>query len=161
MLYGQLHKWYQRRQLVRIKYQMQCGARRTLRSALRALGWSGTLQTAFVERLNLTARMSVAALTRRTWVTAQTATGLQRQITWWRAYYHFIRPRLSLRHCGHACTPAMATSLRGGDIKAISEMAGHANVLITRNVYQHVNRAQRADALGRLVSRKRSIQRPI
>ena len=55
---------------------MQCGARRTLRRALRALGWSGKLQTAFVERLNLTARMSVAALTRRTWATAQTATGM-------------------------------------------------------------------------------------
>ena len=58
-------------------------------------------------------RMSVAALTRRTWATAQTATGMQRQIHWWRAYYHFIRPHLSLRHCGRACTPAMAASLTG------------------------------------------------
>jgi IS1 family transposase len=111
VLYGQVHKRYQRRRLVRIKYQMQCGTRGALRSALRHLGWSGKLQTAFVERVNLTARMSVAALTRRTWATAQTATGLQRQVAWWRAYYHFSRPHGSLRHNGRARTPAMAARL--------------------------------------------------
>jgi len=38
------------------------------------------LQTAYIERINLTVRQSVAALTRRTWATAQTAAGLQRQL---------------------------------------------------------------------------------
>jgi IS1 family transposase len=113
VLYGQLHKRYRQRRLVRIKYQMPCGSRRALRASLRSLGWSGKLQTAFVERVNLTVRQSVAALTRRTWATAQTAAGLQRQIDWWRAYYHFIRPHLSLRRCGRAYTPAMAASLTG------------------------------------------------
>jgi transposase InsO family protein len=90
---------------------MRCGSRRRLRTALRQLDWSGKLQTAFVERLNLTVRQSVAALTRRTWATAQTATGLRRQIAWWRAYYHFVRPHLSLRWEGRAYTPAMAAGL--------------------------------------------------
>ncbi len=80
LLYGQLHKRYQRRRLVRIRYQMGCGSQRALHAALRALGWSGRLQTAFVERLNLTVRQSVAARTRRTWATAQTAACLQRQV---------------------------------------------------------------------------------
>ena len=80
-------------------------------ATLRCLGWSGKLQTAFVERVNLTARMSVAALTRRTWATAQTAAGLQRQVAWWRAYYHFSRPHRSLRQDGRARTPAMAAGL--------------------------------------------------
>ena len=111
LLYGQLRKRYQRRRLVRIKYQMQCGSHHTLRSRLRGLGWSGKLQTAFVERVNLTARQSVAALTRRTWATAQTATGMQQQLDWWRGYYHFVRPHLSLHSCGRARTPAMAASL--------------------------------------------------
>jgi hypothetical protein len=92
---------------------MQCGTRVSLRSALRHLGWSGTLQTAFVERVNLTLRQSVAALTRRTWATAQTAAGLQRQVAWWQVYYHFIRPHLSLRQKARACTPAMAAGLTG------------------------------------------------
>jgi hypothetical protein len=111
LLYGQLHKRYQRRQLVRIKYQMQCGTRRTLRAALVRLGWSGKLQTAFVERVNLTVRQSVAALIRRTWATAQTAAGLERQVHWWRAYYHFVRPHLSLRQRTRGYTPAMAAGL--------------------------------------------------
>jgi len=111
LVYGQLHKRYQRRRLVRIRYQMGCGSRRALQAALRTLGWSGRLQTAFVERLNLTVRQSVAALTRRTWATAQTAAGLQRQIEWWRAYYHFVRPHRSLRQHRGACTPAMAAGL--------------------------------------------------
>jgi IS1 family transposase len=84
LLYGQLHKRYRRYRLVRIRYQMGCGSRRALQAALRTLGWSGQLQTAFVERLNLTVRQSVAALTRRTWATAQTVSGLQHQVEWWR-----------------------------------------------------------------------------
>jgi transposase InsO family protein len=79
--------------------------------ALRALGWSGLVQTAFVERLNLTVRQSVAAVTRRTWATAQTAAGLRAQLAWWRGYYHFVRPHRSLRALGRSCTPAMAAGL--------------------------------------------------
>ena len=45
---------YQRPRLGRIKYQMHCGRRRTLRAALPRLGWSGKLQTAVVERLGPT-----------------------------------------------------------------------------------------------------------
>jgi hypothetical protein len=90
---------------------MGCGSRRALQAALRTLGWSGRLQTAFVERLNLTVRQSGAGLTRRTWATAQTAAGLHRQAEWWRAYYHFVRPHRSLRQHSRACTPAMAAGL--------------------------------------------------
>ena len=94
-----------------IRYQMGYGSRSALQATLRALGWSGKLQTTFVERLNLTVRQSVAALTRRTWATAQTAAGLHQQVEWWRAYYHFVRPHLSLRRQARACTPAMAAGL--------------------------------------------------
>jgi hypothetical protein len=98
---------------VHVRRRAVCGRGGRLRSALRTLGWSGLLQTAFVERLNLTVRQSVAALTRRTWATAQTATGLGAQLAWWRGYYHFIRPHLSLRGQGRGTTPAMAAGLTG------------------------------------------------
>jgi hypothetical protein len=52
---------------------MRCGTRAALRAALTGPGLSGRLNTAFVERLNLTVRQSVAALVRRTWSTAQEA----------------------------------------------------------------------------------------
>jgi IS1 family transposase len=111
LLHGQVHKRYQRRRLVRIRYQMASGTHRVLQAALCRQGWSGKIQTAFVERLNLTARQSVAALTRRTWATAWTGVGLQRQVAWWRGYYHFVRPHRSLRQHGRARTPAMAAGL--------------------------------------------------
>jgi len=56
-------------------------------------------------------RQSVAALTHRTWATAQIATGLHRQVVWWRGYYHFLRPHLGLRRQAKACTPALAAGL--------------------------------------------------
>jgi hypothetical protein len=55
------------------------------------------LNTAFVERLNLTIRQSVAALIRRTWATMQDAPQLLLHLEWWRAYYHFVRPHESRR----------------------------------------------------------------
>jgi transposase InsO family protein len=64
---------------------------------LQGLGLSGRLNTAFVERVNLTLRQSVAALIRRTWSTMQDAPQLLVHLEWWRAYYHFVRPHESLR----------------------------------------------------------------
>src|SRR5215471_4382654 len=61
------------------------------------MGFSGRLNTAFIERGNLTVRHGVAALARRTWATSQQAPQLLAQLEWWRAYYHFVRPHASLR----------------------------------------------------------------
>ena len=76
---------------------MRCGTRLALRDALMGLGLSGKLTTAFVERLNLTVRQSVAALVRRTWSTAQEVPQLLLHLELWRAYYHFVRQHQSLR----------------------------------------------------------------
>lgn len=97
LLYGQVKKLYRRRRLVRVTQVMRCGTREDLRAALRRLGLSGRLNTAFVERMNLTIRHGVAALARRTWATAQTAPHLRLHLEWWRSYYHFVRPHASLR----------------------------------------------------------------
>jgi hypothetical protein len=97
LLYGQVKKTYCRRRLVGVTYLMRCGTRAALQVALRGLGLSGKLNTAFVERLNLTVRQSVAALVRRTWATMQEVPQLLVHLEWWRAYYHFARPHESLR----------------------------------------------------------------
>jgi IS1 family transposase len=97
LIYGQVKKRYRRRRLVGITYLMRCGTRAALRSALCGLGLSGKLNTAFVERVNLTLRQSVAALIRRTWSTMQEAPQLLLHLEWWRVYYHFVRPHESLR----------------------------------------------------------------
>jgi hypothetical protein len=97
LIYGQVKKRYRRRRLVWVSYMLRCGTREALRSALCGLGLSGKLNTAFVERVNLTLRQNVAALIRRTWSTVQAAPQLLVHLEWWRAYYHFVRPHQSLR----------------------------------------------------------------
>src|SRR6266542_4416837 len=97
LIYGQVKKRYRRRRLVGVTYVLRCGTRAALQSALRRLGLSGKLNTAFVERVNLTVRQSVAALIRCSWSTMQAAPQLLLDLEWWRAYYHFVRPHESLR----------------------------------------------------------------
>ena len=97
LLYGQVKKTYRRRRLVRVVPRMRWGTRPALVTGLQTLGLRGTVNTAFVERVNLLLRQSVAGLARRTWSTSQTAAGLLVHLEWWRAYYHFVRPHQALR----------------------------------------------------------------
>ena len=83
--------------LVRVTHVMRLGTQADLAVALQGLGFSGRLNTAFIERVNLTVRHGVAALARRTWATSQQAPQLLAHLEWWRAYYHFVRPHASLR----------------------------------------------------------------
>ena len=53
-LYAQVQKLQRRRRLVRVNRQMRCGSREAFTARLLALGLSGRIQTAFIERLNLT-----------------------------------------------------------------------------------------------------------
>jgi IS1 family transposase len=97
LLYGQVKKSYQRRKLVRVKQVIRLGTEPAFREVLQVLGFSGRVNTAFIERVNLTIRRGVAALARRTWATALQAPHLEAHLHWWLAYYHFVRPHGSLR----------------------------------------------------------------
>jgi IS1 family transposase len=70
-MYGQVKKSYRRRKLVQVTHVMRLGTQADLKIALQKIGFSGRLNTAFIERVNLTVRHGVAALARRTWATAQ------------------------------------------------------------------------------------------
>jgi hypothetical protein len=87
-------------------------------------GWH--INTAFIERVNLTLRHHVAAAGRRVMTMAKRAGGLQSQLHLYHAYYNFCLPHASLRvpmaypqpthRTGSAkrwrpCTPAMAAGL--------------------------------------------------
>jgi len=97
LIYGQVKKCYRRRKLTRVTPVMRLGTEPALKAVLQGLGLSGRLNTAFIERVNLTVRHGVAALARRTWATSQQAPQLLAHLEWWRAYYHFVRPHASLR----------------------------------------------------------------
>src|SRR5437773_807215 len=77
--------------------KVRLGTEAALKVVLQGLGHSGRLNTAFIERVNLTVRHGIAALARRTWATAQQTPHLVAHLEWWRAYYHFVRPHESLR----------------------------------------------------------------
>jgi len=112
LIYGQVKKSYRRRRLVRVSHVMRLGTEDALKAALQGLGLSGRLNTAFIERVNLTVRHGVAALARRTWATSQQAPQLLAHLEWWRAYYHFVRPHASLR------VALMQPRERGGKLAA-------------------------------------------
>jgi len=97
LISGQVKKISRCRRLVRVTRQMCCGTAEDLRTALSRLGLSGRLNTAFLERVNLTLRQSVSALIRRSWSTAKPAPQLLLHLEWWRAYSHFARPHEALR----------------------------------------------------------------
>ena len=81
---------------------------------LLTLGFSGQVQTAFIERFNLTLRELVAPMSRRTWSLARSETALTWHLHWVLVYYHFSRPHQSLRvtgRCVRLRTPAMAAGL--------------------------------------------------
>jgi hypothetical protein len=83
---------------------MRLGAQTDLKVILQGLGFSGRLNTAFIERVNLTVRHGVAALARRTWATSQQASQLLAHLEWWRAYSHGCRVltnHCAWRSCSH------------------------------------------------------------
>ena len=105
LLYAQVIKKYCRKRIVEVHHRVHLGTPETFQAALRTAGFTGRIQihpersrrTAFVERLNLTIRRSIAGLARRSWSTAHSLGDLALQFQWWRAYDHFARPHASLR----------------------------------------------------------------
>ena len=96
LLYGQLGKRKNHRRVTFTHTRMLWGQRRALFACLRQVGLRPLIQTAFVERVNLTFRQSVSPLSRRTWAYAQTKRHLLLHCEWFRLYYHLVRAHESL-----------------------------------------------------------------
>ena len=103
---------------VRFLYSIiRSGERTAIRIALKKLGFSGKIQTSYVERNNLTLRELIAALSRRTWSIAFDIYHLWLHTMWGVCYYNYIRINMTLdiRIQGPAKrrrrTPAMAAGL--------------------------------------------------
>jgi IS1 family transposase len=112
LLYGQLKKVRTRYKLRQITTTMLCGERAAMRVYLQALALSGNIQTAFVERLNLSLRHIVPALRRRTWALANNIHSLRLRVALGAAYYNFCRPHQALPMGNkHFLTPAMAAGV--------------------------------------------------
>jgi IS1 family transposase len=82
--YAQVVKSYRRRRLVGVTHRVVFGTSLAIEQVLAACGW--TINTAFVERLNLDIRQRVAAIGRRVNTLCQGETGLRDQLTLFHVY---------------------------------------------------------------------------
>ena len=87
------------------------GTEAGLRKALAASEDSTKLNTAFIERLNLTIRAGSAYLARRALTYARWPEKLAAGLALVRCHYNFIRPHMALRFGRETRTPAMQAGL--------------------------------------------------
>ncbi len=80
---------------MRAKQRVVFGSLEAVRARLGRWGWK--INTAFVERLNLTIRQHMAALGRRVLTRAQSPVGLSHQALLFLVYYNFCLVHTSLR----------------------------------------------------------------
>jgi IS1 family transposase len=124
LLYAQVLKTVRRRRLVRVHHRVVFGTLEAVQQVLAACGWQ--INTAFIERVNLSIRQHVAAVGRRVSTLCKGEEGLRQQLALYHTYYNFCLPHASLRQVlpqpeppkgmGSArqwrpCTPAMAAGL--------------------------------------------------
>jgi IS1 family transposase len=124
LLYAQVVKSYRRRRLVGVTHRVVFGTRLAIEQVLATCGW--TINTAFVERLNLDIRQRVAAIGRRVNTLCQGEASLRDQLVLFQVYHNFVLPHASLRQplpapevthgrgaakVWRPCTPAMAAGL--------------------------------------------------
>jgi hypothetical protein len=122
--YAQVVKSYQRRRLVGVTHRVVFGTQLAIEQVLAACGW--TINTAFIERLNLDIRQRVAAVGRRVNTLCQGEDGVQHQLVLFQTYHNFVLPHASLRQpllvptatngrgtarLWRPCTPTMAAGL--------------------------------------------------
>jgi IS1 family transposase len=124
LLYAQVVKTMRRRRIVEVKHRVVFGTKAAVDQVLSACGWQ--INTAMVERLNLSLRQRVAAIRRRSATSCKSEDGLGQLLALFHVYHHFVVPHASLRQAlaapvatnGHGsakrwrpCTPAMAAGL--------------------------------------------------
>jgi len=124
LLYAQVVKLVRRRRLVRVRRRVVFGTLDAVQRELSQVGWQ--INTAFIERVNLTLRQHVAAVGRRVMTLCKGEAGLRQQLALYQVYYNFCLPHAALRvplaqpeptnGSGSAkqwrpCTPAMAAGL--------------------------------------------------
>ena len=95
LLYAQVVKTVRRRRLVACSTAWCLARWRPSITCWRRCGWH--INTAFVERINLTIRQHVAAVGRRVSTLCKGEDGLRQQLALYHVYYNFCLPHASVR----------------------------------------------------------------
>ena len=111
VLYGQVLKTRRHDRIVQVERRARMGAPWRFEEALINSEDSSTLNTSFIERLNLTIRQGSAYLSRRTLSHARSADKLDGHLELLRCHYNFVRPHGALTFGREVRTPAMQAGL--------------------------------------------------
>jgi IS1 family transposase len=124
LLSAQVVKTVRRRRLVDVQHRIVFGTLGAVQQVLAVHGWQ--INTAFIERVNLTIRQHVAAVGRRVSTLCKHEAGLRQQLALYQVYDNFCLPHAGLRQTlpqpepthgtgsarqGRPQTPAMAAGL--------------------------------------------------
>jgi IS1 family transposase len=93
--YAQVVKRRVKGRVVEVTQRVVFGCAETINASLESAGHK--INTAFIERVNLTLRAHIPALARKVLSFAKTQDGLAQQVSVSRTYYNFCLPHLSLR----------------------------------------------------------------
>src|SRR6266850_261888 len=95
LLYAQVVKTVRRRRLVRVQHRVVFGTLEAVQQVLAACGWQ--INTAFIERLNLSMRQHVAAIGRRVTTLCKHEDGVRQQLAVYQVSSNCCLPHASLR----------------------------------------------------------------
>jgi len=112
-VYGQVMKTWRKDRVVKVEKREVFGAAWQFERALLDSEDSTSVNTSFIERLNLTLRSGSAYLHRRTTCHARKERCLEEHLELLRCHYNFIRPHRALRFGKVTRTPAMQAGLVG------------------------------------------------
>ena len=110
-IYGQVIKTRRNDRVIRVERRPILGARWKFEEALKNSEDSTTLNTSFIERLNLTIRQGSAYLCRRSLCHSRWSTRLEEQLELLRCHYNFVRRHRALKFGTEMRTPAMQAGL--------------------------------------------------
>ena len=110
-LYDQVIKMRRNDRVARVERRTRIGAAWRWEQALSEYEDSATLNTSFIERLNLTIRQGSAYLARRTLCYARRTERRAAHLELLRCYYNFVRPHRALKFGREVRTPAMQAGL--------------------------------------------------
>ncbi|MFQ5730313.1 MAG: IS1 family transposase [Waddliaceae bacterium] len=110
--YATVHKTREKGRVTKVERRIVFGKEQEIYNTLEHSPVSQTINTAYVERNNLTLRQHSRRLTRKTNGFSKVKRNLQAQVILVMAYYNFVRPHCSLKIKGEGKrTPAMAAEL--------------------------------------------------
>ena len=136
-VYGQVIKTRRNDRVVRVERRVKIGTARRLQDALLKSEDSETLNTSFVERLNLTIRHGSAYLRRRSPCHARREEQLRGHAELLRCHYNFVWPHRALKFGRETRTPAMqaglvSTRLNWSDVFTACGLSPHIFAAVVR-----------------------------